>query len=542
MSTAKALGAQVEDHQRLCRQRLKSALLLSVAGVLLAIALFNYGDRIITLGGYALQYKYLVLAVMMPLVIACVIEWLGYARLKKLLSEYSEVQTSLGRALHVEDRELVQRAITAAQQIARHNALARIVIAQQQPALCSHIEKLSKANLNQQLEIDRHAFKLECDDEIECLKAQVPLIKAKEQIRSSLELIQRRRKEISKQWESAYEQFSWWNKLWYSGTTPDFTAMDKITRELQRMESVLLKKHSADLNYLDTHFAALKADAFARVATAASEAHKFIAECGGQNAIDSDLLKKALWFSALSVPVSLWADFDRAGNVYDALRGVNNNFAGMSDSEIWWETLFLSENSLTGLAALTKGAYFEQLVAADTGGVLFEHFNHPNTDMVLDSVAYQLKATDSASYVNSVDDEIPVIATSEVALQTDAIDSGFCNTELTHAVDLALGDTVIDIGDTAVDAILSGVGGLGFFATVEGINHAAAMHANGGDAVEAMFEGFGVAVKGTARTFVDTAEMGYKVLASRPSRFVGRSVLKGLKKLDEKITAEAARK
>ena len=55
----------------------------------------------------------------------------------------------------------------------------------------------------------------------------------------------------------------------------------------------------------------------------------------------------------------------------------------MSDSGIWWETLFLSSESLVGLAALTKGAYFEQLVSADTGGVLFEHFNNPNTDIGL---------------------------------------------------------------------------------------------------------------------------------------------------------------
>src|SRR5690606_12264920 len=122
----------------------------------------------------------------------------------------------------------------------------------------------------------------------------------------------------------------------------------------------------------------------------------------GSNPIESDLLKKSLWLSALSLPVSAWSDLDSAGNVYDALRRVNGNFANMSDTEIWWETLFISPESLTGLAALTKGAYFEQLVSADTGGVLFEHFNHPGTDIVIDSVAYQIKATDSVGYVRSV--------------------------------------------------------------------------------------------------------------------------------------------
>ena len=542
MSFAQSLDAQVQVHQRNCRGRLKNALLLTGAGLILALSQYYFRDRIISFGLLTLEYRYLALAVMIPLGIACAIAWQGYARLKKKLSVYGRVLAGLERALYFEDRALVQQAIVEVKKMAGGNALARSAIEQQHPALCSHIEKLNKANLSEQLKTDLRTFKRECEDELECLKAQVPVIKAKEQIRSSLALIEKRREEISIQWEIAYAQFSWWNKLCYSGTTPDFTAMDKITSELKQMDAVLLNKHSADLKNLDIHFDVLKAEAFARIATATSEAQKFISEYGGQNALDSDLLKKALWFSALSIPVSVWGDLERAGNVYDALRGVNGNFAGMSDSEIWWETLFLSPESLTGLTALTKGAYFEQLIAADTGGALFEHFNHPDTDIIIDSVAFQLKATDSASYVNSVDAEIPVITTSEVALQTDAIDSGFSNAELTDAVDLALGDSVIDIGDTAVDAIFSGIGGIGFFATLEGINHAATLHANGGDAVEALFEGAGVAFKGTARAFVGTAEMGYKILASRPSRFVGRAVLKGLVKLDEKITGEAARK
>ena len=182
-----------------------------------------------------------------------------------------------------------------------------------------------------------------------------------------------------------------------------------------------------------------------------------------------------------------------------------------------------------------KGAYFEKLVAPDTGGTLHEHFNHPETDIVIDGVAFQLKATDNTGYVNSVADEIPVIATSEVALRTDAINADYSNEELTNTVDLALGGTIVDMGDSAVDSIMSGVGGLGLLATVKGINHAVTKHKNGGDAAEAIFEGVGVAIESTASAFVGAAEMGYKVLASRPSRFVGRMIVKGFEKMDEKL-------
>lgn len=44
----------------------------------------------------------------------------------------------------------------------------------------------------------------------------------------------------------------------------------------------------------------------------------------------------------------------------------------------------------------------------------------------------------------------------------------------------------------------------------------------------ALFAGAGVAIEGTV-------ELGYKVLASAPSRFIGRTLLAGLKKLDDKM-------
>ena len=138
---------------------------------------------------------------------------------------------------------------------------------------------------------------------------------------------------------------------------------------------------------------------------------------------------------------------------------------------------------------------------------------------------YQIKATDSSSYIATVDPDIPVIATSEVADKTHSIDSGYSNEELTNSVELALGGTVIDAGDTAVDAILSGAGALGFFATCRGINRANADFNKGVSAEEAIFNGVAVAVEGTAKGLVDSAETAYKVATSTPGRGVGRGIL-----------------
>lgn len=530
------LNAQLLTHNQHCQRRLVSALFTSLTAILLALLLFYYKDRLLVVSGYSFGVDYIALALLSPLGMLCTIDWLRYARLKGELFRYTKVWAGLEQVMRATDDASAREALLITRASARKNPLALAAIAQQQPELDNHIENLTKADLSRKLHLDYQVLEQQCNAQLAQIKSQVPLIKAEAKLRSSMEFIRTRRAEISQQWEDAYEKFSWWNKLKYAGESPDFSEMHKIEYELKKMHAALMNKHATDLEQLDAHFDELKESALARLGRAETAVMHFIAERGGRQELDSDLLRKALWFSALSVPVSAWADMDAAGNVYDALRQVNGNFSGMSDTEIWWETLFMPTDSLVGLAALTKGAYFEQLVAADTGGTLFEHFNNPDTDIVIGGIAYQLKATDSAAYVNSVDENIPVITTSEVAFSTGSIDSGFSNEDLTKSVDLALGGTVIDIGDSAADAILAGVGGLGFFATIAGINHAAEKHANGGDGVEAMFEGVGVAIEGTARSLVGAAEMTYKVLASRPSRFIGRLVVKGLMKLDDKMT------
>jgi hypothetical protein len=374
----------------------------------------------------------------------------------------------------------------------------------------------------------------QCQQHLADIKSRIPLLKAETALRETHNRLQKRREQLSDQWYETYEKFSWWNKIKYSDG-PDFSEIDQAIGQLNRMHSKLKTQHAEDFARLGAHFSELNSRAESRITASQKQIEQFIAQEVTREQDNELPLKAALWLSALSVPLSLSDDFTTAGNVYDALRSVNGNYAGMSDAEIWLETLFLPTEQLVGLASVTKGAYFEQLVAADTGGALFEHFNNPGTDIVINGQAFQLKATASAAYINSVDADIPVIATSEVAEQTRAIDSGYSNFELEHSVDLALGGSVVDVKDTAIDALLTGVGGLGFFATIQGINHAAKLYENGGDGVEAVFEGAGVAIEGTARALVGTAELGYKALTSRPVRLLGRGLKALLIKIDDKL-------
>lgn len=174
----------------------------------------------------------------------------------------------------------------------------------------------------------------------------------------------------------------------------------------------------------------------------------------------------------LGIVFNAGSSFDESMNVYEALRRANSNFAELSNEDIWFETMLLSiinPDSYQGMVNLAKGAYFEQLVANDTGGTLHANFNTEDSDMLLDGSLVQLKATDEQAVVNEISPEITVIATSEVASKTSAIDSGYSNDEITQTTENALGGDVIDTSGSLMDGALIFSGGIGVLASLKGI-------------------------------------------------------------------------
>lgn len=459
---------------------------------------------------------------------------LRFTQVNEILSNYEKARNGIETAEVKGTFIALRDATNQAKAQSNNNPLIASLLVSGELRLRQIIETRYRKDLQQKLDDEHQAFLENCKHRVNALKNQHPLIKAAKTLNTSVEYLKERRIQIDAQWKAVYEDLSWWNKLCF-GDRPDFKELDKTVSELEQTLRYLLITRGEDFETLNAHYHQLSQRAADRVLEAKIKSDEFVRQSCSEDILDKGLLKKGLWLGAMLIPVSVWGDVTRAGDVYDSLRSVHGGFHGMSDTEIWWESLFLSSDSLAGLASLTKGAYFEQLVAADTSGELFEHFNHADTDIVIDGIEFQLKATDSVSYINSVADGIPVISTSEVAEITGAIDSGYDNESLSHSIDLALGGSVVDFGDTTADAILSGIGGLGVFASLQGINHAVKKHENGGDAVEACFEGAGIAIEGTARAAVNTLELGYNVLSSRPSRFVGRMLLNGFKKLDDKM-------
>lgn len=441
------------------------------------------------------------------------------------LADRAEAEAEVRRALASDKEQEVVAAIDSLERRGRKEELVRELNLTCLPKLERAALRLRKAAAAERLRGE--TINLE---RIVCARLQAkvddaPANRALRQLDDVLARLERRKRLLRMQWEGAYKQFSWWDKMRLGSVHPAIPKLEQDREDLEGMRRRLCRKHGAELERLRTFVGRAQRTARARlqVAHGAATHHASLDDdrslpCG---------LQTAFWLSALSVPVSVWGDVARSADIHQVLRGVNERYVGMSDTEIWLETLVLPAESLAGLVSLTKGAYLEHLVASDTGGTLHEHFNHPDTDIVIDGTAYQIKATDSAAYVDSVEDGVPVIATTEVADISDAIDSGYTDAELSESVELALGGSVTDVGDTGVDALLVGVGGIGLFATLAGLGHAATRYENGGDAVEAALEGAGVALERTARGVVGTAELGYKAVTSRPARALGRGACRG---------------
>ena len=387
--------------------------------------------------------------------------------------------------------------------------------------LAEEVEKISRCRLEAvTARLDRN-------------RASLPIEIAKKEIGVRLEKLKMQRVLLAAQWQEAYKKFSWWDKL--NRSQPNFREMDETIADFERAYAKVLTVYSSCEYELNRAYTTASDLARERIKFTEAQVKRHIEESELSRKSAAQLMNTGFWFSAMSILVSIWGDLARAADVYDAIRRVNSNFEGMSDADIWLESLLLSSSSLAGLTSLTKGAYFEGLIAEDSGGVLFENFNHAGTDIIIDGVEYQIKATDSVNYIYSVDESIPVIATTEVADRTGVIDGGYSDAELEVVVDNALGGTVIDVNDTAIDAWLSGLGGLGVMASIQGLDRAFKKVENGGDNVEAAMEGLAVAIEGTAKAVVGTAEMAYKAATSAPSRFVGRAMLGGLKALDRKL-------
>ena len=347
------------------------------------------------------------------------------------------------------------------------------------------------------------------------VRARIELEHGVQQLRQMIALTEKQYDEaIGKRWLKL-------NLRWDKRQT-----LAKIRASLTPLEIALENVKSAQsLIEAETEYQRIRRNVDLRLSEAKRAASEAIPDSHAA-AYDAEYaLRAGALAAAVSAPISVAADIARAGAIYDALRKVNGNFTGMSDLEVWHETLSMPTEALVGLASLTKGAYFEKLVEHQFGGERFANFNHPDTDITIDGVAYQIKATDSEAYVNSVANHIPVISTTEVAEKTGAMDGGFTDADLSDAIDLAIGGSIIDFGDTMLDGITTGFGGLGVVAILKGTHSAWTEYSLNGDAANALGVGLKTTAVSTGKSFVTVAEAAYRsietIVTSPPVKSIG---------------------
>lgn len=157
--------------------------------------------------------------------------------------------------------------------------------------------------------------------------------------------------------------------------------------------------------------------------------------------------------------------------VFDSVRRGYNELETSNNAEIVDYFSKVEPDVMIGHISNIKGIVFEQEVvnALNEQGLdamMFEATNHPVSDIALMddgdiALEMQLKATDSASYINTTleqHSDVPIIVTSEVADGFDStmvIDSGLDNA----ALEIAVTDTLLSDGanDVANDVVSEGL-------------------------------------------------------------------------------------
>lgn len=160
-------------------------------------------------------------------------------------------------------------------------------------------------------------------------------------------------------------------------------------------------------------------------------------------------------------------------DVFDAVRRGYSELNDVSDGEILDYFSSVNVEEVLGHTNHVKGILFEQQyvdILSDQGieASLFAATNHPGTDVSLfeagEAVELQLKATDSASYVEAsmlANPDTPFVVTSEVAAQIDGqmvVDSGIENAALESAVSDTLFDEAVNpLGVVSLFRLLIGL-------------------------------------------------------------------------------------
>jgi len=127
--------------------------------------------------------------------------------------------------------------------------------------------------------------------------------------------------------------------------------------------------------------------------------------------------------------------------VFDAFRRGWSDLENASNNEIVEYFSDYSDESMVGVISNVKGIAFEMEIerAFDSQGLdanLFDEINHPGTDIYFDNgQEFSIKSgTNIEPTLEDLDEGLDVIATTEIADVTDAIDGNMLNLDLVYSI------------------------------------------------------------------------------------------------------------
>ncbi len=161
----------------------------------------------------------------------------------------------------------------------------------------------------------------------------------------------------------------------------------------------------------------------------------------------------AILSGVISTGVSISSDLEESNTIFDAAREANNRFEFMSNDEIISYCQGLTDTQLNGMVSLVHGRYFENIVAEETGGTLFESHTHANTDIMINGTEISIKSNDT---------------TADGIIEFETLspkDLGMDDAELIERTAEVMDGDIID----ATDALISGTVGFGTMAMLQAV-------------------------------------------------------------------------
>lgn len=240
------------------------------------------------------------------------------------LRVFKKCQESLVAVTHEESVIEIGSTLSAAKLLAKKNHLVHHYLTFSEPLVQRRMTQVFRSEMLQGIVSEEIRLNRICRTKIRGLYSNEPLIVADKKVEISTAYLLKAKSEIQKKWAVSYDGFSWWNKFKYANEL-NFTEIDKCLESLSLKRKALNGISGGDIAAVDEKYLGMSQRACSRLATAKLKADEYVALCEHTERLDSSIIKKSIWLSAMSIPVSIWGDVERASGIYETYGGSMGN-------------------------------------------------------------------------------------------------------------------------------------------------------------------------------------------------------------------------